>query len=56
MNMHASPTILPELDDFLSTFNLKLRRSGGEAALERYLTVCSLNCPINTVTPWPLPS
>jgi SRSO17 transposase len=38
MNVHASPSILPELNDFLSTFNLKFRRSEGEAALERYLT------------------
>ena len=36
--MHASPSTLPELADFLSTFNLKFRRSEGEAALERYLT------------------
>jgi SRSO17 transposase len=38
MNVHASPSPLPELDEFLSTFNLKFRRSEGEAALERYLT------------------
>ena len=38
MNVHASPSTLPELADFLSTFNLKFRRSEGEAALERYLT------------------
>jgi len=38
MNVHASPSILPELNDFLSTFHLKFRRSEGEAALERYLT------------------
>ena len=38
MNVHASPSTLPELDDFLSTFNLKFRRSEGEVALERYLT------------------
>jgi SRSO17 transposase len=37
MNVHASPSTLPELDDFLSTFHLKFRRSEGEAALERYL-------------------
>jgi hypothetical protein len=33
MNVHASPSTLPELDDFLSTFTLKFRRSEGEAAL-----------------------
>jgi SRSO17 transposase len=38
MNIHASPATLPELGDFLSTFNLKFRRSEGKAALERYLT------------------
>jgi SRSO17 transposase len=38
MNVHASPITLPELDEFLSTFNLKFRRSEGKAALERYLT------------------
>ena len=38
MNVHASPSTLPELDEFLSTFNIKFRRSEGEAALERYLT------------------
>jgi SRSO17 transposase len=38
MNIHASPAALPELGDFLSTFNLKFRRSEGEAALERYVT------------------
>ena len=26
MNVHASPSTLPELNDFLSTFNLKFRR------------------------------
>jgi SRSO17 transposase len=38
MKIHASPATLPELGDFLSTFNLKFRRSEGKAALERYLT------------------
>ena len=38
MNVHASPSTLPELDDFLSMFHLKFRRSEGEAALERYVT------------------
>jgi SRSO17 transposase len=38
MNVHASPSTLPELDEFLSTFSIKFRRSEGEAALERYLT------------------
>ena len=38
MKVHASPTTLPELDEFLSTFHLKFRRSEGKAALERYLT------------------
>src|SRR5687767_6825921 len=38
MNVHASPNTLPELDEFLSTFHLKFRRSEGQAALESYLT------------------
>jgi len=38
MNVHASPNTLPELDDFLSTFTIKFRRSESKAALERYLT------------------
>ncbi len=38
MDIHASPTTLPELDEFLSTFNVQFRRSEGETALERYLT------------------
>jgi SRSO17 transposase len=38
MKVHASPTTLPELNAFLSTFHLKFRRSEGKAALERYLT------------------
>jgi SRSO17 transposase len=38
VNVHASPNTLPELDDFLSTFTIKFRRSEGKAALERYLT------------------
>src|ERR671914_2327796 len=38
MDVHASPTSLPELDDFLSTFKVRFRRPEGEAALERYLT------------------
>lgn len=38
MDIHASPTTLPELDKFLSTFQVRFRRPEGEAALERYLT------------------
>jgi len=38
MDVHASPTTLPELDEFLSTFQVHFRRSEGEASLERYLT------------------
>jgi len=38
MDVHASPTTLPELAEFLSMFNLNFRRSEGKAALERYLT------------------
>ena len=38
MDIHASPTTLPELEEFLSTFKVRFRRPEGEAALERYLT------------------
>lgn len=38
MDVHASPASLPELDDFLSTFKVRFRRSEAQAALERYLT------------------
>ena len=38
MDVHASPDLLPELDDFLSTFKVPFRRSEAQAALERYLT------------------
>src|SRR2546428_8516759 len=38
MDIHASPTRLPELEEFLSTFKVRFRRPEGEAALERYLT------------------
>src|SRR2546430_14956935 len=34
----ASPASLPELDEFLTTFQVRFRRPEGEAALERYLT------------------
>ena len=34
MKIHESPATLPELGDFLSTFNLKFRRSEGKTALE----------------------
>src|SRR5947208_1041044 len=38
MDIHASPAPLPELEAFLSTFQVRFRRPEGEAALERYLT------------------
>jgi hypothetical protein len=38
MDIHASPTTLPELEEFVSTFKVRFRRPEGEAALERYLT------------------
>src|SRR5437870_9533755 len=38
MDIHASPASLPELDEFLTTFQVRFRRPEGEAALERYLT------------------
>src|SRR2546428_4602618 len=38
MDIHASPASLPELDEFLATFQVRFRRPEGEAAFERYLT------------------
>src|SRR6266699_3308983 len=38
MDIHASPASLPELDEFLATFQVRFRRPEGEAALERSLT------------------
>lgn len=38
MDVHASPAPLPELDEFLSAFQVRFRRPEGEEALERYLT------------------
>jgi SRSO17 transposase len=38
MDIHASPTTLPELDAFLSTFKVHFRRPESKTALERYLT------------------
>jgi SRSO17 transposase len=37
MDIHASPASLPELDEFLATFQVRFRRLEGAAALERYL-------------------
>jgi SRSO17 transposase len=38
MDIHASPAPLPELEEFLSAFQVRFRRPEGEEALERYLT------------------
>jgi SRSO17 transposase len=38
MDVHASPAALPELAEFLATFQVRFRRLEGKAALERYLT------------------
>ena len=38
MDIHASPASLPELEEFLATFQVRFRRPDGEAALERSLT------------------
>ena len=38
MDIHASPTTLPELEEFWSPFQGRFRRPEGEAALERSLT------------------
>jgi hypothetical protein len=36
MDVHASPDELPELNDFLSAFQVRFRRPEGGQALERY--------------------
>lgn len=38
MDVHASPAVLPELEEFLASFQVRFRRPEGEHALERYLT------------------
>jgi SRSO17 transposase len=38
MDVHASPAELPELQEFLASFEVRFRRPEGRAALERYMT------------------
>jgi SRSO17 transposase len=38
MDVHASPDTLPELEEFLASFQVRFRRPEGAHALERYLT------------------
>ena len=38
MDVHAGPTELPELQEFLASFQVRFRRPEGRAALERYTT------------------
>jgi SRSO17 transposase len=38
MDVHASPDELPELQEFLASFQVRFRRPEGRAALERYTT------------------
>jgi hypothetical protein len=38
LDVHASPTALLELDEFLSAFKVRFRRQEGKAALEGSLT------------------
>jgi SRSO17 transposase len=38
MDVHASPAVLPELEEFLASFPVRFRRPEGAHALERYLT------------------
>ncbi len=38
MDVHASPAALPELREFLSSFQVRFRRPEGREALERYTT------------------
>jgi SRSO17 transposase len=58
MDVHASPTELPELNEFLRTFQVRFRRPEGEQALERYLTGLRTELPnkncgtIAQAVPW----
>jgi hypothetical protein len=36
MNVHGRPAVLPEVQEFLSTFQVGSRRPEGQEALERY--------------------
>jgi hypothetical protein len=38
MDVHASPDELPELKEFLGSFQVRFRRPEGADALERYTT------------------
>jgi hypothetical protein len=38
MDVHASPAALPELQDFLGSFQVRFRRPEGAETLERYMT------------------
>jgi SRSO17 transposase len=38
MDVHTSPAALPELQEFLASFQVRFRRPEGRAALERYTT------------------
>jgi hypothetical protein len=38
MDVPASPATLPDLEEFLASFQVRFRRPEGAAALERYLT------------------
>jgi SRSO17 transposase len=38
MDVHASPAALPELQEFLASFQVRFRRPEGQEALERYTT------------------
>src|ERR671931_186124 len=38
MDVHTSPAALPELQEFLSAFQVRFRRPEGRVALERYTT------------------
>jgi hypothetical protein len=38
MDVHASPAELPELQEFLASFQVRFRRPEGQEALARYTT------------------
>jgi hypothetical protein len=51
MDIHASPTTLPALDEFLSTLKVRFRRLEGEVALDPTLTAARTFEPVSQDRP-----
>jgi hypothetical protein len=56
MNVYASPDTLPELQGFLSRFQVRFHRPEARAALERYTTGLLTALPNKNAIPWRRPS